>query len=698
MKKQGGWAARGSCEHRSAWFVAALGAAVATAAAAAGEPHLSLSKVAEVSDPAPGFEQEGLLFEGFGEVPVLAEVFGDPPPRIDREGNVTFHAFLGPDGIPNTQSPFGQTALYRQADAGLGLIVAAGDPAPGTGSVFLGFPGPEFFPVAATPEIQLGRVAFFATAADNSLLNGVWSDRFGDLELVVRDSDELPGLTADPLFIFQFASGFRGQTVGVNAIVTAVPGGEQQEGLWRDGSGAFELILTDGVPAPGTGPGVVFGTGTELAFFGCLDEWDLNVHGDVVLDGYLAAVPAVCGNGICEIGSGEDCLSCAADCNGQQTGNPNDRFCCGDAGQNPVDCGDPRCSAGGLQCDALPLPDINPDNDEGIWAQGPGGLELIVREGDPAPQAGPDHLFGSGGNGELGGLATFGHDEAAPRLNDNGAVLFGARMTSPDFFVKSSIWTNRNGPLELVVTGSSGLAEEPGGPFNQFPGDPAPGLEDLDATFRDFLFADFSNEGRLAFIGHVILNDDPLNIRRGIWWDGPGKLTLAAATGLPLPGLDGQPIANLFYKVNSFNDWDHIFFFAAIPGESEPGFLPLFRADPDGTVDLVLRVGDQVVVGEELRTVASFELGDGLSTDGRGVLEVTFIDGSNGVYTAQLVPAAGPPGDLDGDGSVGTADLLALLAAWGSCPGPPAACPADLDGNGSVGTSDLLILLANWTS
>jgi hypothetical protein len=59
--------------------------------------------------------------------------------------------------------------------------------------------------------------------------------------------------------------------------------------------------------------------------------------------------------------------------------------------------------------------------------------------------------------------------------------------------------------------------------------------------------------------------------------------------------------------------------------------------------------------------------------------------------------AGGLPGDIDGDGIVGTADLLMLLAAWGDCPDPPEECPADLDGDGTVGTADLLILLANWS-
>jgi hypothetical protein len=48
-------------------------------------------------------------------------------------------------------------------------------------------------------------------------------------------------------------------------------------------------------------------------------------------------------------------------------------------------------------------------------------------------------------------------------------------------------------------------------------------------------------------------------------------------------------------------------------------------------------------------------------------------------------------GDLDGDGTVGIGDLIALLGAWGASDDP-----ADLDGNGSVGLLDLLILFGHW--
>ena len=48
--------------------------------------------------------------------------------------------------------------------------------------------------------------------------------------------------------------------------------------------------------------------------------------------------------------------------------------------------------------------------------------------------------------------------------------------------------------------------------------------------------------------------------------------------------------------------------------------------------------------------------------------------------------------DIDGNGNVGSADLLGLLVAWG----PNKGHPADFNGDGTVGSADLLALLVNW--
>ena len=49
-------------------------------------------------------------------------------------------------------------------------------------------------------------------------------------------------------------------------------------------------------------------------------------------------------------------------------------------------------------------------------------------------------------------------------------------------------------------------------------------------------------------------------------------------------------------------------------------------------------------------------------------------------------------GDIDGNGSVGGADLASLLSAWGPCAG----CSADLDGDDDVDGQDLSVLLTRW--
>ena len=65
---------------------------------------------------------------------------------------------------------------------------------------------------------------------------------------------------------------------------------------------------------------------------------------------------------------------------------------------------------------------------------------------------------------------------------------------------------------------------------------------------------------------------------------------------------------------------------------------------------------------------------------------------SGSAYLFDAAAAGKCPWDLNGNGSVGILDLLALLAAWGTDPGGP----PDFDGDGTVGILDLLTLLANW--
>ena len=65
-------------------------------------------------------------------------------------------------------------------------------------------------------------------------------------------------------------------------------------------------------------------------------------------------------------------------------------------------------------------------------------------------------------------------------------------------------------------------------------------------------------------------------------------------------------------------------------------------------------------------------------------------EGRDEAWIVHLPPAC--PADLDGGGSVGLTDLVAVLAAWGPC----SLCAEDFDVDGGVGLTDLIVLLSAW--
>ena len=82
------------------------------------------------------------------------------------------------------------------------------------------------------------------------------------------------------------------------------------------------------------------------------DEDCLNCANDCI----SGTIPgAVCGNGVCEAGDGENALTCSADCNSTLNGKPSGRFACGfNDGYGPEAC-DSRCNAGGNTCTETPV-------------------------------------------------------------------------------------------------------------------------------------------------------------------------------------------------------------------------------------------------------------------------------------------------------------------------------------------------------
>jgi hypothetical protein len=525
----------------------------APTAEAQAAPGARLHEILKVGDPAPGFEP-GVTVSAIGDVP-----------RIGLDGSVTF--VVAVQGVPDAT---GVQAIYRVTEGGPPeLVFRSGDPAPG-GDTFSRFPG-----LPQTPRIHQGRLTFAGSEgpAGGPTRDGIWSDRFGAFDLLIRERDLLPGMPADG-GVFGFSFTTRGETVLLDAEYSQganVP--PENEGLWRDRTGFWELVLINGMQAPGLGAGVVFDA-DPLSTWGPLFAFRARGDGRVLAQAWVSG------------------------------------------------------------------PGVTQDNDEALWIERDTGLAVLVREGDPAPL--PGTKPGRGGTfGPTVSSPTFGSDgeNAVPDINDAGAVVFGAVLRTRDGRL-SSLWTTRSGRLELIAKGGLPLSGSGNGSL-------APGLPP-GTTFATFSTADINGRGEIAFDGFADEFGDPTNLTEGIWWDRSGQLALAAAEGRPVPGVPGANFADLAF--DGLEENGTLFFSGrfAGPGIDSGNNAAQFRVNPDRTVDVLLREGEEAEVagptgGSSLRAVAAFAFGPGVAADGRRVAHVLFRDGSAGVYTVERTAAGCVP-------------------------------------------------------
>jgi hypothetical protein len=139
----------------------------------------------------------------------------------------------------------------------------------------------------------------------------------------------------------------------------------------------------------------------------------------------------------------------------------------------------------------------------------------------------------------------------------------------------------------------------------------------------------------------------------------PGAFDVQVVNSISLVGqtLDDSGTSGLFAGVTMPNsDWDDVF------GDDGDEFNPL------GTAVGVAHIGNPatpvMVRGNEGRTIAAFlidEAGDTWQNDGSAVQLW-----ENMLWTCQCLPDC--PADLNGNGTVDFADILAVISAWGPCP------------------------------
>ncbi|MGE0481823.1 MAG: choice-of-anchor tandem repeat NxxGxxAF-containing protein [Phycisphaerae bacterium] len=495
-------------------------------------------------------------------------------------------------------------------------VALSGSPAADVGgAVFANFQAP----VIATG----GRVAFGATLALGGGVTtandqGIWAYSDATLgQLQVREGDAVPGAPAGQTFKTFYRAHFgRGGTFAVHADTNAF-----LDGVWTHRFGALGALALEGAAAPGL-PGVQWNissaTRTQMRDDGV-------VYFDPVLSGAgvndtnnLSIFAAAPGGGATLIARrGERAIGLAEEFT-----------------FNIFDLRDRTQPRAAFKA-SIRGPGVDTTNDEGIWAHGPLGLRLVVREGAQAD--------GMPLGAQFQVLATHAF---TPSTTNAARTAFIARAVGGGLTEANDtgIWAESGFGLELVAREGNAA---PGGPAG--------------ATFGDFQGAEnrlprWVGFGRLAFVhtmvggGVTAFNDE------GIWVGDKGGVSLVAREGDPAPGAaPGQVFIrnDAFQFLPVLNEAGQVAFWTRLTGQgiTSANDFGIWATDPDGALRLIAREGDPLEVAPgDVRIVSSLALAAdpssglvlGTSFSGAGDLtfRATFTDGSLGVFVTRVPEAA----------------------------------------------------------
>ena len=229
-----------------------------------------------------------------------------------------------------------------------------------------------------------------------------------------------------------------------------------------------------------------------------------------------------------------------------------------------------------------------------------------------------------------------------------------------------------------------------------------------------YIFVRDGDAGRWLLRQKILASDGEAGdaFGRGVSISGIGDTILVGANGDEDLGLSAG--AAYIFEQRGELWFEHLKIFASDPALQDhfggrttitpDGQRALITAT-NGTVYVFDNLGGKWIETKRLRAsdpdVFSLTRSPTIADDGSVAIiggPASHVDDVSWFGAAVLFDVNAPLGDLDCDGSITAADLLALLSSWGSCGECIflSGCPADLDLDCTVGASDLLILLANW--
>lgn len=390
-------------------------------------------------------------------------------------------------------------------------------------------------------------------------------------------------------------------------------------GLWRERDGVVELLMRQGDSAPGTPPGVKFGTSTGP---GLLNLHAASESGNLVFTSQIHG-PGIAGNNdlsIWKIDAGQPALIAQE---GQAAPGTGGLFSSFSTSNTIFDRPSVINDAGDVafRADLSPGIDVSALNNRGIWLHDDGDLSLVVREGTFNAASGQTFDFVSDPMiTDSAEVVFFGEDplqalwrsdattvveivrqgETAPGLapgtefanispqftvNGAGEVAFEALLEGPGVTGsnRTSIWRTQEGSISLFIR----------------TGDQAPGT-DTDVTFSEFQRFVLNDAGQALVIAELSGPGVDDSNNRGIWIENPdtGLLELFLRGQMDLevrPGdirtvadigiIDNGAFAFAFDRGRSgFNDLGQLAFFAKFTDQTTGAF---FSAGIGGNETLV---------------------------------------------------------------------------------------------------------------
>jgi hypothetical protein len=551
----------------TAVFVQLLGVSISQAA---------IRTVALSGQAAPG-TPEGVNYNSFDPYYVAAGGF-DPyaglvrGPVINDAGRTAFRAGLSGAGIDSTNNQ----GIWSEGSGSLALVARTGMQAPGMpeGTNFARRSDLELF----TPVLNdAGQTAFYGGLADGSL--GIWSEGSGSLAVVAFEGMSAAGTAEGVSHSFSLLRDYSflpdlpklnnaGQTSFLGNLTGSGVNNLNDWGIWSQRTGGLELVARGGNPAPGTPEGVNYDsfffhegfndTGQNV-YFAFLNGSGVDPSNDVGIWSEVFGVPTL----MARSGTPAPGTPSGVDF----------EFLRGHAGSN---------SEGRVAFYASLTGDgVDETNNEGLWSDASGTLQLVARRGSPAPGT-PE-----GVNFEFS-LVFPNVFPLGPVLNDRGQIAFRANLTGAGVTSANNqgLWSGDVGSLSLVAR----------------TGEQAPGTPNT-VLFSNLFRPALNSEGQLAFRANLTGFGVTSSNNLGIWatdQDGAVQLIVRKGAALEVAPGDSRFISDLGFVIDSgnsdgrasaFNDLGQLVFWAKFTNGTQGVFVSSAVAhlpgdfNDDGTVD-----------------------------------------------------------------------------------------------------------------